>query len=196
MLLPLTAWAQGSASGGGSSSANATVDAITMLENLSKTYPAFIALASAFCYVFGFLLAIRGIYYLKVYGELRTMMTTQSSLKTPITYFLAAAALSFIPSAYHIFLFTAFHTTNPLAYDQVASTIDPRILKAIVGLVQLIGFFAFIRGWMILVAIAQQSSGQHTFGKAITHIIGGIFAMNVLGLSQMLWTTFGFNFNI
>lgn len=177
-------------------SATSGMDGVQMLMNLSKTYPAFYQLATAFCYIFGFILCIRGIYYLKVYGELRTMMATQSSLKVPVTYFIVAAVFIYIPSAYKLFLYTTFRTTSPLAYTQINSSINPQVLNAIVGLVQLIGLFAFIRGWLILVAIAQQSGGQHSFGKALTHIVGGIMAMNILGLTDLIWNTFGFNFSL
>jgi len=176
--------------------ATTSTDAIQMLINLSNVYPNVWRMITVFCYVAGFGLTLRGIYHLKAYGELRTMMATQTSLKTPIVYFIVAAVMMFSPTAFAIFHQTVFGYSSPLRYDQVDSSIDPNVLRAIVGLVNIVGLISFIRGWFILVAHAQQPGGQATIGKAMTHIIGGLLAMNILGLGRIIWGTFGFNFKI
>jgi intracellular multiplication protein IcmC len=186
VLLPEVAMAQ----------STVATDAIQMLINLSNVYPNLWRMITAFCYVAGFSLALRGVYHLKAYGELRTMMATQTSLKTPIIFFIVAAVLMFIPTGFSMATSTVFGYGSPLKYTDINSTIDPNVLRAIVGLVNLVGLISFIRGWFILVAHAQQPGGQATVGKAATHIIGGLLAMNVVGLGQLIWNTFGFNFSL
>lgn len=183
MLLPQVAMAQ-------------ATDAIQMLINLSNIYPNIWKMVTAFCYVAGFSLALRGVYHLKAYGELRTMMSTQTSLKTPIVFFIVAAVMMFIPTAFSIASSTVFGYGSPLSYTQIDSSLDPAMLKALVGLVNIVGLISFVRGWFILVAHAQQPGGQATIGKAATHIIGGLLAMNVVGLGKIIWNTFGFNFSL
>jgi intracellular multiplication protein IcmC len=171
-------------------------DALQMLINLSNAYPALWQMMTALCYIIGFAFAVRGIYYLKMYGELRTMMASQTSLKIPIVYFIVSAVLIYIPSAFRIFNTTFFGYGSPLAYNDVSSSLSPMAMKAIVGLVQFVGLISFIRGWLILVAHAQQPGGQASLGKALTHIIGGLLAINIIGVGQVIWSTFGFTFSL
>jgi intracellular multiplication protein IcmC len=171
-------------------SSGVTIDAIKMLENLSNSYPALMKLITAFCYILGFLLILRGVFYLKMYGELRTMMSTQTSAKIPLILIFVGSLFVFLPSTYNIVSISFFGSSSVLSYDQVTSTMNPLLLKAIVGLVQIIGLISFIKGWMILVAHAQQPGGQATVGKALTHIIGGLCAYNVLGFTNVIWNTF------
>ena len=197
VFFPALAFAQVTPPPGGGSNGAAQVglDALTMLTNLSKTYPYLTMMVTGLCYVIGMSLAIRAIYYLKVYGELRTMMATQSSLKIPVTYILASAVFLFIPTAFSVFNVTVFGTNSPIGYDNTNSTIDPIILKAVGGFVQLLGLVSFVRGWMMLVANAQSPGGGHaSFGKAMTHIIGGFLLINIYALTSVIWSTFGLSF--
>jgi len=175
---------------GSSSGSEATVDAIKMLENFNNAYPSIIRLVSAFCYLLGFLLIIRGVFYLKMYGELRTMMSTQTSAKIPLFLILVGSLFVFLPSTYNNISISFFGSASVLSYDQVTTSMNPLLLKSIVGVVQIIGLLSFIKGWMILVANAQQPGGQATVGKAITHIIGGLCAYNILGFTNVIWNTF------
>ena len=167
------------------------VDAIQMLTNLSRSYPALWFMLTGACYVIGFAFAMRGVYYLKQYGEMRTMMASNTSLKTPIAFFIVAAVLIYTPAGFHILSRTVFGYSSPLAYSDVTSGMNPVVLGAITGLVSIIGLIAFIRGWLILVANAEHPGGQATLGKALTHIIGGLLAMNILGVVDIIWSTFG-----
>lgn len=165
-------------------------DAVTILENLSSAYPAITALITAFCYLVGFAFIMRGVFYLKMYGELRTMMSSQTSVRIPLTLIFVGSMLIFIPGTYDTISLSFFGSTSVLRYDQVTTSMNPLLLKGIVGAIQIIGIISFVKGWMILVANAQQPGGQATIGKAITHIVGGLCAYNILGFSNVLWNTF------
>ncbi len=200
-FIPVLSYAQQnnppSPGGGTQQGAALGLDAITMLVNLSKSFPALWNLVTGGCYVIGMSLAIRAIYYLKVYGELRTMMSTQSSLKVPVTYMLVACVFLFIPTAFQTLTMTFFGTTSPLGYEQVNSTINPVILAALGGFVQLLGLVSFVRGWLQLVENAQSPGGGHaSFGKALTHIIGGFLLLNIYGVANVVWNTFGVPFSL
>jgi len=172
------------------------VDALQMLTNLSRAYPDIWRLLTAACYIIGFAFAMRGVYYLKAYGEMRTMMASSTSLKTPVAFFIVAAVLIYIPTGFKVISQTVFGYSSPLAYSDVTSGMNPVVLHAITGLISIIGLIAFIRGWLILVANAEHPGGQATLGKALTHIIGGLLAMNVLGVVDIIWNTFGFTSRI
>jgi intracellular multiplication protein IcmC len=119
------------------------------------------------------------------------MMASQTSLKVPIMLFIVGSVFIYIPTGFKVINQTIFGYSSPLKYSDVTSGMNPIVLNAITGLIGLIGLISFIRGWMILVAHAQQPGGQATLGKALTHIIGGLFAMNVLGVIDIIWNTFG-----
>ncbi len=194
ILFSPTVLAQTTFSSGGGNAAT-TMDALTMLANLSRSFPALTLMATALCYVIGMGLAIRAIYYLKVYGELRTMMSTQSSLKVPMTYIVTSAVFLFLPTAFQTMTMTLFGTSSMLGWENANTSINPIVLKAIGGFVQLLGFVAFIRGWLILVANAQSpGGGGASFGKGLTHIIGGLLLVNIFGVANVIWNTFGLSF--
>lgn len=55
---------------------------------------------------------------------------------------------------------------------------------------QVIGLIAFIRGWLIMKAIAE-GVGNHTTSQGLTHIIGGVFCMNIIIMLRAAFNTFG-----
>ncbi|MDX2028501.1 MAG: hypothetical protein SFW62_07690 [Alphaproteobacteria bacterium] len=58
---------------------------------------------------------------------------------------------------------------------------------------QLIGMIAFIRGWLI-VKSAVEGNGQATIAQGITHIIGGVLAINIFYFLKVMDVTFGTGF--
>ncbi len=166
-------------------------DALQMLTNLSRAYPALWKMLTGACYVIGFAFAVRGVYYLKQYGEMRTMMASNTSLKTPVVFFIVSAVFIYIPAGFRLLSQTVFGYNSPLAYSHETSGMNPVVLAAITGLISIVGLISFIRGWLILVANTEHPGGQATLGKAITHIIGGLLAINVLGVVDIVWNTFG-----
>jgi intracellular multiplication protein IcmC len=83
-------------------------------------------------------------------------------------------------------------STTPLSYSDTVNSavLAADVQIAILRLVQIIGVIAFIRGWLILAQSARQGS-QPVIGRALTHIIGGILAINIIGTKNVIWATFG-----
>ncbi len=165
----------------------------TMLQHLSNSYPDLWRLLTAFSYVMGFALALKALYNLKIYGEMRTMTSSQASMKTPLTYMLASTMLIFAPTAFSIVNYTFFGDDNPLSYTSggVGGFTQSSII-AVIGVVQIIGLVAFVRGWLLVARAGEQGGQPGTVGKAMTHIIGGAFAINVVQVKDVIWNTFGF----
>ncbi len=61
---------------------------------------------------------------------------------------------------------------------------------ALVRLVQIVGLIAVIRGLLILMRLSGQAQ-PGTFGRAMTHIVGGTLAMNIVGFNQIVFNSFG-----
>ena len=55
---------------------------------------------------------------------------------------------------------------------------------------QVIGAIAFVRGWLILKKVAE-GGGNVTLAQGITHVLGGVLAINIFVFLQIMDTTFG-----
>lgn len=196
LLITTMAFAQSptTTSGGtGSISTSVTTDALQMLTNLSSSYPSITKLVYGFSYLLGLLFMFKSIWMFKQYGESRTQMSSQTSLRGPITLMCVAAVLLWLPSALHTLIMTAFGHEYVIGYSVPATNPLGQVgMYALIYLVQLVGLIAFIRGWVYLAQGAGGGQSQHTTGKALTHIIGGLLAVNIVELTNILWNSFGF----
>lgn len=169
-------------------------DSANMLVNLSRSYAGFFKLITAGAYLMGIAMAMRGIYYLKLYGDARTMMSSQANLKIPVIYLFVAGVFMYMPSMIHSLTMTAFGTTEitPLNYNtDKLGGLNIQATNAILGFIQVVGLISFVRGWMIVAKSAQGASQGASFGKGFTHVIGGILAINIVGTKNALWSTLG-----
>ncbi len=169
-----------------------SVDAGQMLINLSEAYEPVVRLITATAYTIGVLFVFRALYHLKVYGELRTMMSSQGTgLKQPGALLLTAAMLIFIPTGFEAILNSTFGYEQILDYgvwNGEDDAVNFDVTVAVFKIIQVIGYISFIRGWMLLAKSAQQGS-QGGFGKGLTHILAGVFAINIVGTLNMLSST-------
>lgn len=162
----------------------------TVLINVSRSYPNIWRLVTATCYFLGFMMVIKALYHLKIYGESRTMMSGQTTLKPPLTWLLVGAALMFSPTIFQVFMWTTFGTgsISPLAYT--VSGWNQESMQAVIGLIQLVGLFSFVRGLLFIAKAGDQHSQPGMFAKGLTHLIGGLFAINIVGTITILQNTF------
>ena len=170
------------------------VDAGQMLVNLSESYNAVFKMLTGGAYVAGVAFAFLSIYSLKEYGEARTMSSSRdTSLKPALVYMLVAMVFLYFPSAVDVLMQSTFGADSIPIADGVSSSsaiLTADVQLAILRLVQIVGVVAFIRGWFIL-AQSAKGGGQPVLGRALTHIIGGILAINIIGTKNVLWATFG-----
>ncbi|MDR3450699.1 MAG: hypothetical protein P4M15_13320 [Alphaproteobacteria bacterium] len=57
--------------------------------------------------------------------------------------------------------------------------------------VQVIGFIAFVRGWLIMKKVVEGGGGNVTLAQGITHIAGGAMAINIFMMLKIFDKTFG-----
>lgn len=165
----------------------------TMLVTVTNEFPNLYHLITASAYIMGIAFIFRGVYQLKVYGDLRTMMSVQTNFKATMMVFFAGAALLYTPTAFKSMLLSTFATTtitDPMSYHSAKGIWNPRAAQAVLRFIQLIGTISFIRGWVYLTHTSNPN-GRSTFGKAVTHIIAGLLAVNIEGTREMLQASFG-----
>lgn len=173
-----------------------TVDVTQLLINISNQLGPVQKMMTGAAYVMGIALFFKGLYHLKIYGELRTMMASQTSLKQPLTYMCIGAVFLYMPTALEVMLQSTFGDPALTPFEQwvgAKATGSELAMRAVFRVIQVVGLFAFLRGWMLLVKSAQQGA-QSQFGKGLVHIVGGIFAMNVIGTANVLSASLGVKF--
>lgn len=175
----------------------ATYNATDMLLNLQKSLPALFNLAVGSMYVMGIAFALKGVYDLKMYGESRTMMSGSTSIKGPLITLFVAAMCIYSPSAFNMVMETTFGYSSILAYDQFPLSSGEALTaseKVVLQMIQVVGAYAFVRGWVLLARSASGQGGHGLFGRGLVHVVGGVFAVNIVGTANVIANTFGITF--
>lgn len=166
-----------------------TLSAQDMITNLAEQLPNVMRMVTAIAFVLGFYFVVFGVMKLKQYGEARTQMSSQHSLKGPLTFIIIGTLLIYLPSSIQVGLSTFWTEPSPYAYLNDTNEWSD-FLKNCFMIIQLFGVIAVIRGLVILSHLAGHA--QHgTFGKGLTHIIGGIFCINLYQFVQVILVTLG-----
>ena len=172
---------------------------INLLENLSKSFPPIEKLITGGAYLLGIMFMIKAIYTLKMYGESKSMMSSGSSIKEPLMYFLVGGMLVFFPTGLRLLLNTTFGDNgNILAYGSFSS--NNNALNSIFGtaspmgrqlcrIIQIFGLVAFVRGWVLIARSAASGQQAGSTGKGFMHVFGGMVAINIVGTIRMLNNT-------
>lgn len=169
-----------------------------ILTNIAKSLEPVERLLTGTAYLIGLAFAFKAIYSLKVYGEARTMMSSNASLKEPITYLIVAAIFIYFPTGLAILLQTSFGDSNILQYAPITSqnqTLNTLfgpgsvVGRPLVLLIQVIGLIAFIRGWVLIARSASQGQPPGGTGKGFVHVVGGILAINIVATLEVINNT-------
>ncbi|HHF0525646.1 TPA: type IV secretion protein IcmC [Legionella anisa] len=171
---------------------------VDVLNNIANNLLPVERLITGGAYLIGCAFLFKGVYCLKQYGEQRTMQSSSTNAKEPITYLLVGTMLIYFPTTFATFMQSTFGYQNILQYAPVNSgnsTLDTLFGSgSVVGrpltiIIQVIGLIAFVRGW-VLIARAASSGGQPgATGKGLMHVFGGILAVNIVGTLEMINNT-------
>lgn len=167
------------------------------LRNLAVSVDDIYRLITASAYVVGFALAFKALYSLKVYGELRTMMASNTSLKEPLVLLGVSSMFLYMPTGLAIIMNTTFGTNNILAYNELPTGINLTATNggyALLKILQLIGVIAFIRGFMMIARSSSQGQQPGGMGKGAIHVLGGVMMMNIVGTIAIISNTLGITF--
>lgn len=168
-----------------------------MLDNINNQLPYLWEVVTAFAYITGFFFIFRGIFHLKQYGDPQSQMSGGKNLHPALLSLIIGAALVYVPTAIQTSLVSVFGTDAPMAYP-TGSGLDPSFTELgqiIVSIIQFMGVVAFIRGLMQFHRLGAGQAQPGTFGKGLTHIIGGTLALNVVGTANVLASTLGISWN-
>lgn len=166
--------------------------AADIIKNISEQIPGLMRLVTASAYVLGIFFIVLGIIKLKHFGESRTMMSHEHSLKGPLIFIVIGAMLIYLPSAVQMGLSTFWTEPCPYCYEKIGATDQwSDFYTLCYRIIQLVGVIAFIRGLVTLSQMGHHGGHQNTLGKGLTLIIAGILCINIYQFVQMVILTLG-----
>src|ERR1041385_2365927 len=84
-----------------------------VIQRISDNIGSLMQMVTGGAYIIGTYFVIRGVMELKHFGESRTMMSSEHSLKKPLLFIFAGAALIYLPSSINAGLETLWQAPNP-----------------------------------------------------------------------------------
>lgn len=153
---------------------------------------------SALSILIGIFMVIRGLVKGSTFGQ-----NAKSSVPSIVANIVIGTVLYTVGTSLDSIMATVFGdsgvwnssvVTSAIAYDFGGDT-QPfqQAVYAALTFFQLVGFIAFIRGW-IIIRDAVEGNGQKTVAQGLTHIIGGVLAVNIYRFLDVMDTTFGTGF--
>lgn len=174
-----------------------SIDTTTLTElfdNLNESMDAIWQMLTAVAYLTGFSMTCSAIYRLKKFGERTAFMHNSKGLIAPSALFIIGVFLMWSPVFIEIMVFTFFGSgvQSTLAWESNSSGIDwAEAIAPMIETIQVIGFIAFIRGWILVTRCTAEQSQPGSVSKGLIHVVGGVLAINITGTMDMLSNTFG-----
>lgn len=165
-----------------------------MMTALQKNLPSVVRLIIAIGYVMGLWLIYSALYTLKIYGDSRTMMSSNVSFATPLFKLLLGVLLLLMPKTVMVSVYSLWGVgTSILEYPELSAGMQPwqPAINGAVALIRVMGYISFLRGFMVLAKSTQQGAQPGTRGKGLLHIAGGLLAINLLGTISVIQRSFG-----
>lgn len=191
------------------------IDLQTALTNLSNVIIPLTGLVLMSSYVAGVFMIFQGIMLMKKMGGIGSSTTAQpGELGGPLVKIIVGAILIYLPTSTDAFMNSIFATgatifssggtttlqdyqglsgpgASLLGYvsGDVMSQTWQSLANTLVLYIQFIGLLSFVKGWFIMSHATGQGSQPGNFAKGLTHIIGGIIAINFVGMVNLLSNT-------
>ncbi len=193
-----------------SESVYALADVQTIMANLAKVIMPITTMVLAISYAAGVYLIVSGLMMMKKLGNFATQQTQPGELSGPLVKILIGAVLIYLPSSTGIIGNSLFQSGNSLFgnggrvnYNNVGAgssllgymggdSLSQQwiaVANTLVLYIQFLGLLSFIKGWFIWAGTAGHSSQPGTTSKGVTHIIGGIVAINFVGAVNIIYNT-------
>ncbi len=173
------------------------VDINAMLTTLRKNLPKVVRFIIASSYVVGIWLIYSGLYSLKIYGDMRTMMPSQGAgMGKYLSRMIIGTLLLLMPRLVKLSIWTLWGTDYTIIdYPDWGADLNQwrPALNGAVAVVRVLGYISFFRGFLMFARSSGQNVQPGTFGKGAIHVIGGILCINITGTIEIIRHTFGFS---
>lgn len=163
---------------------------VNMFANGLASFEALIRLVKLTAAIIGLFLIINSIYKFSQMGS-----DPKITAKIPIVMFLCGVGIFAVVATTGVITNTLAVGTNGPGKLLINSAnikggeVTAQALLAIVTFIRLLGYIAFIRGWIIINDYSQGKQ-QASLAKGLTHLCGGVFAINITNTAGLLANTF------
>lgn len=178
---------------GQSNDASTGLDMAGVFSNLSLQIDPIKNFLIVLCYVVGVGLSVAAVMKLKKYGTRTAFMSVEMSMVGPFLQFFIGVGLFYMPyfiSAINLTIFTSSGVQNQLGYSVTGVDYNTYI-EPVLGIIQIIGIIAFMRGWLLLAKATNPGQQPGAISKGVTHIVGGILAVNIRTFITVIYQTLG-----
>lgn len=169
------------------------------MKNLSDASTAIHALVAAAAYIIGIYLVARGVMMYKIFGSQTMASAQKGEFAGPLVFIIVGAVLIYLPSTQETTLMSIFGSEKAGSNSDLVAWMLPSaeqkfadLADVLISYMKLIGFIAFVRGFVILSKMGHSGSQPGSIGKGITHVIGGALLMNIPDFMKLLANTFGY----
>ena len=180
-------------------SSGTVVNATNIFQNLMQSYAGITNFLTGFMYLLGIGLTVSAVLKFKKFGHRTAFMHIEAGMLGPAIQFMIGVTFLYAPSLLEILNYTLFREgdiSSVMTYTSENMTSDwQQVMNPILGMVQIIGLIAFIRGFLILSKSVHKDGGNQPgqVSKGIVHICGGVLGINVVQTINVVNATFGLN---
>lgn len=172
------------------STAVSNADIGTMFANGQASFDAIIKLLKIASYIIGIYLVVGSIFKFSQLGTQRDL-----SVHTPLVMFFSGIGIFALVGTISIATATLAMGSGPgdiFVTGNAGWTAQTNAaMKGVLTFIRMVGYIAFIRGWLMINAYGQGGhNGQGKLGRGLTHIFGGVAAINVTITAHILANTF------
>lgn len=158
----------------------------TMFANFTESGKALIKLVQASAFVIGAYLLIGSVF------KMLAVSNGKAEIKTPITMFFCGIALLSVMSSFSVISQTMSMPSGPgdVLISASSGGFKAQTAAAMTGVltfIQLLGYIAFIRGWLLLNSHGMGKEGA--LSRGLTHLFGGVAAINIKITAKIIATT-------
>lgn len=183
-------------------------DIQAVLANLGRVIVPLTAMILTISFAGGIYMIFHALTMFKKFGNM-SMQAQPGELAGPMMQLLVGAVLIYLPTSSDILMSSLFGTSNSLFgdgsinYQNLGSGSSllgyatggnfsqqwAALANTLVLYIQFLGLLSFVKGWFILSKSVGQGSQPDMKAKGITHVIGGIIAMNFVGAVNIIMNT-------
>lgn len=157
-----------------------------MFANFASSSVAITRLVKYVSYLIGLFFVINAILKFSQLGS-----NQQITPKVPITMFLVGVSIFSLTSVVNVATATMAMGSGPGAIlmpsGPAFGAVTAAGLQGVFLFIRLVGYIAFIRGWLLLNQAGQGKEGA--IGRGLTHIFGGVAAINITITAKILANT-------
>ncbi len=189
--------------------ANAVQSMEQILVNVKALVRPITGLVLIISFLLGILMMLRGLLMMRQFALPINQASKPGEIAGPLVHLFVGAILIYIPAASDSLSLTLFDiniantsimdintSASPKASQELLGYTETVIkdqwaalFDTIVVYIQLIGFIAFIRGWLLIGESGNPGVQPGSISRGVVHVIGGILAINFVPFIQALQET-------